>query len=72
MIRKIKSIRAMEILDSRGNPTVKTYVTLDNGLIASASCPSGASTGEHEAVELRDGQGPLWRQRSYEGGSKRQ
>ena len=57
MIRKIKSIRAMEILDSRGNPTVKTYVTLDNGLTASASCPSGASTGENEAVELRDGKG---------------
>ena len=57
MIRKIKAIRAMEILDSRGNPTVKAYVTLDNGLIASASCPSGASTGEHEAVELRDGKG---------------
>lgn len=55
MIRKIKSIRAMEILDSRGNPTVKAYVTLDNGLTASASCPSGASTGENEAVELRDG-----------------
>jgi len=57
MIRKIKSIRAMEILDSRGNPTVKVYVTLDNGLTASASCPSGASTGENEAVELRDGKG---------------
>ncbi|MBM4271252.1 MAG: phosphopyruvate hydratase [Deltaproteobacteria bacterium] len=57
MIRKIKSIRAMEILDSRGNPTVKTYVTLDNGLTASASCPSGASTGENEALELRDGKG---------------
>lgn len=57
MIRKIKSIRAMEILDSRGNPTVKTYVTLDNGLVASASCPSGASTGENEAIELRDGKG---------------
>ncbi|HET6459433.1 MAG TPA: phosphopyruvate hydratase, partial [Syntrophales bacterium] len=57
MIRKIKSIRAMEILDSRGNPTIKAYVTLDNGLIGSASCPSGASTGEHEAVELRDGKG---------------
>jgi enolase len=57
MIRKIKSIRAMEILDSRGNPTIKAYVTLDNGLTASASCPSGASTGEHEAVELRDGKG---------------
>ncbi|HVO66200.1 MAG TPA: phosphopyruvate hydratase [Syntrophales bacterium] len=57
MIHKIKSIRAMEILDSRGNPTVKAYVTLDNGLTASASCPSGASTGKHEAVELRDGKG---------------
>jgi enolase len=42
-------------LDSRGNPTVKTTITLDNGIIASASCPSGASTGENEAVELRDG-----------------
>ena len=45
----------MEILDSRGNPTVKANVTLDNGITASASCPSGASTGENEAVELRDG-----------------
>ncbi|MEN6358584.1 MAG: phosphopyruvate hydratase [Smithella sp.] len=55
MKRKIKEVRAMEILDSRGNPTVKTTITLDNGIIASASCPSGASTGENEAVELRDG-----------------
>jgi enolase len=55
MNRKIKDIRAMEILDSRGNPTVKTTVTLDNGITTSASCPSGASTGENEAVELRDG-----------------
>jgi enolase len=55
MKRKIKDIRAMEILDSRGNPTVKAIVTLDNGITASASCPSGASTGENEAVELRDG-----------------
>ena len=45
----------MEILDSRGKPTVRVFITLDNGLIASASVPSGASTGEHEAVELRDG-----------------
>jgi len=58
MKRKIKDIRAMEILDSRGNPTVKAIVTLDNGITASASCPSGASTGENEAVELRDGEGP--------------
>jgi enolase len=51
---KVKSLRAMEILDSRGNPTIRVFVTLDNGLSASASVPSGASTGEHEAVELRD------------------
>jgi enolase len=55
MKRKINDIRAMEILDSRGNPTVKAIVTLDNGITSSASCPSGASTGENEAVELRDG-----------------
>jgi len=52
---KIESIDAMEILDSRGNPTLKVSVTLDNGIRASASVPSGASTGEYEALELRDG-----------------
>jgi enolase len=52
---KITSVRAMEILDSRGNPTVRVFVGLDNGVLASASVPSGASTGENEAVELRDG-----------------
>ena len=52
---KIKSVRAMEILDSRGNPTVRVFVELDCGLVNSASVPSGASTGENEAVELRDG-----------------
>ncbi len=51
----ITSVRAMEILDSRGNPTLRAFVTLNNGITASASVPSGASTGEHEAVELRDG-----------------
>ncbi|MGQ4807586.1 Enolase [Candidatus Entotheonellaceae bacterium PAL068K] len=51
----VRSVRALEILDSRGNPTVRVFVTLDNGLRASASVPSGASTGENEAVELRDG-----------------
>ena len=51
----IQSIRAMEILDSRGNPTLRAFVRLDSGLEVSASVPSGASTGEHEAVELRDG-----------------
>lgn len=51
---KIKKVKAMEILDSRGNPTVKTWVFLDNGLKGEASVPSGASTGTHEALELRD------------------
>ena len=55
MERKIASIRALEILDSRGNPTVRVHVTLENGVTASASVPSGASTGENEALELRDG-----------------
>ena len=50
----IQKISALEILDSRGNPTVSVSVTLKNGLIASASVPSGASTGIREAVELRD------------------
>ena len=52
---KIKSIHAREILDSRGTPTVATEVVLTNGVRAEASVPSGASTGVHEAVELRDG-----------------
>jgi enolase len=52
---EIKQIRATEILDSRGNPTLMTRVTLSDGSIGIAKVPSGASTGEHEAVELRDG-----------------
>lgn len=52
---KIKNITALQILDSRGNPTVQATVILENGLSASASVPSGASTGSYEAVELRDG-----------------
>jgi enolase len=55
MSRRIASIRALEILDSRGNPTVRVRVTLENGVTAPASVPSGASTGENEALELRDG-----------------
>jgi len=55
MSTAIMSVRALEILDSRGNPTVRVQVTLDNGISASASVPSGASTGENEALELRDG-----------------
>ena len=52
---KIKKVKAREILDSRGNPTVEVDVILENGLKATASVPSGASTGEREALELRDG-----------------
>ena len=52
---KISSVVAREILDSRGNPTVEVELTLDNGIRGVAAVPSGASTGAHEAVELRDG-----------------
>ena len=51
---KITNLTALEILDSRGNPTVRTIVTLEDGTTHSSSVPSGASTGSHEAVELRD------------------
>jgi enolase len=56
---KIKKIKAIEILDSRGNPTVETNIELENGTQARAMVPSGASTGEREACELRDGKGVL-------------
>lgn len=55
MTTSIKEIKALQILDSRGNPTVRVKVVLEGGAIGVASVPSGASTGEHEAVELRDG-----------------
>ncbi len=51
----IKNVHAREILDSRGNPTVEVDVVLEGGVIGRAAVPSGASTGEHEAIELRDG-----------------
>ncbi|MDA2983484.1 MAG: phosphopyruvate hydratase, partial [Actinomycetota bacterium] len=51
----IKRVHAREVLDSRGNPTVEVEVTLESGSFGRAIVPSGASTGEHEAVELRDG-----------------
>ena len=54
-IMQIEKVHAREILDSRGNPTVEVEVTLDNGVMGRASVPSGASTGENEALELRDG-----------------
>ena len=52
---KISKVIGREILDSRGNPTVEAEVILDNGVVGRAASPSGASTGEREAIELRDG-----------------
>ena len=52
---KIVDIKAREVLDSRGNPTVEADVILASGVVGSAMVPSGASTGEREAIELRDG-----------------
>ena len=51
---KISDIKGREILDSRGNPTIEAEVILENGVMGRASVPSGASTGENEALELRD------------------
>lgn len=58
---KIEHIRALEILDSRGNPTVRVRVSLDDGAVGEASVPAGASTGIHEAHELRDGDAERYR-----------
>ena len=55
----IVHVHGRQVLDSRGNPTVEVEVGLDSGAFGSAAVPSGASTGEHEAVELRDG-GDAW------------
>ena len=55
MSGRIAAVKAMEILDSRGNPTVRVSVELEDGTMSAASVPSGASTGENEAIELRDG-----------------
>lgn len=52
---KIQNVHAREVLDSRGNPTVEVELTLEKGIMARAIVPSGASTGVHEALELRDG-----------------
>jgi enolase len=56
----IVDVHARQILDSRGNPTVEVDVTLDDGSMGRAAVPSGASTGAHEAVELRDGDKSRW------------
>ena len=55
MSTRIAYVRARQIIDSRGNPTVEADVILDSGSLGRAAVPSGASTGEHEALELRDG-----------------
>ncbi len=52
---KIQNVNAIEILDSRGNPTVEVNIILEDGTTSRAMVPSGASTGEREATELRDG-----------------
>ena len=55
MPHHISAIHAHEVLDSRGNPTISCHVLLRSGVVGSAQVPSGASTGTHEALELRDG-----------------
>lgn len=55
MSTKIANVKGRQIIDSRGNPTVEAEVRLDGGVVGRAAVPSGASTGEHEAIELRDG-----------------
>src|SRR5690554_4206613 len=55
MSTKIKAVKGRQILDSRGNPTVEVGVILESGIVGTVAVPSGASTGENEAVELRDG-----------------
>lgn len=52
---EIREIRGRQIIDSRGNPTIEAEVTLESGAVGRAAVPSGASTGEKEAIELRDG-----------------
>ena len=69
----IAEVRGRQILDSRGNPTVEVDVTLVDGSFGRAAVPSGASTGAHEAWELRDGDKKMLpRQGCFEGGRKRQ
>ena len=69
----ISAIHAREIIDSRGNPTIEVDVRLNGGALGRAAVPSGASTGVHEALELRDGDPEaLRRQGRAEGGRQRQ
>ena len=63
----IFEVYARMILDSRGYPTVEVEVTTDDGVVGRAAVPSGASTGEHEALELRDGDKARWRGKGVTG-----
>ena len=67
----IADVHARQILDSRGNPTVEVDVTLEDGSMGRAAVPSGASTGAHEAVELRDGDKSRWGGKGVEQGGRR-
>ena len=69
---RIADVHARQILDSRGNPTVEVDVRLESGALGRAAVPSGASTGVHEAVELRDGGAAVRRQGRHAGGRERQ
>src|SRR5947208_2572015 len=62
----IAAVQARQILDSRGNPTVEVDVILEDGEVGRAAVPSGASTGAHEAIELRDGDSSRYRGQSVE------
>ena len=61
----IKNVRGREVIDSRGNPTVEVEITLQGGATGRAIVPSGASTGEHEAWELRDGEADRYLGKAY-------
>ena len=64
----VRKIQARQVLDSRGNPTVEAEVYLADGTVGRGAAPSGASTGEFEALELRDqDKKPFWRKRCFEG-----
>ena len=62
---QIRSVKGREILDSRGNPTVEVEITTDQNITVKAAVPSGASTGEHEALELRDGNAKYYTEKEY-------
>jgi len=67
MAFQIEYVHGRQILDSRGNPTVEVEVLLEGGAVGRAAVPSGASTGEHEAVELRDGDATRYMGKSVDG-----